>query len=141
MYLRIWFLVWGLFFFPVLAAADIGPILNELRAQKGLVPLSASAKLTTAARKHAQDMARRGFFSHEGSNGSSVGDRVRRQGGGFCFVAENIAKGQGSLQEVVADWMASAGHRKNMLNRKAAEYGLARASGNIWVLVLGRSGC
>ncbi len=140
MRVRIWILL-GLLAFPALAGADIELLLNGLRAQQGLAPMTESRKLTKAAQTHAKDMARNGFFSHEGSNGSSVGDRVRKQGYGFCFVAENIAKGQASEQEVMQSWVNSSGHRKNMLNRNAAEYGLARASGNIWVLVLGRSGC
>lgn len=126
---------------PVVAMADIGAILNELRGQKGLSALTVSGKLTKAAAAHAQDMARRDFFSHTGSNGSALGDRVRAQGYGFCFAAENIAKGQKSERDVLQSWMASRGHRKNMLHRKATEYGIARASGDIWVLVLGRPGC
>jgi uncharacterized protein YkwD len=71
----------------------------------------------------------------------AVGDRVRRQGYGFCFVAENIAKGQGSLERVLNGWLASPGHRRNILASQAREFGLVRGPGNLWVMVLGKPGC
>ena len=51
-------------------------LINRARAQRGLSPLRVSAKLTTAARAHANDMSRGEFFSHNSSDGRSVGARV-----------------------------------------------------------------
>lgn len=125
--------------------SDMGPSaanwLNAYRSEKGRPALSVSPRLTRAAAGHAADMAARGFFNHTGSGGSSIGDRVRAQGYGFCFVAENIAKGQGSLDQVLSGWAASEGHNRNMLAREAREFGLVRGPGNLWVMVLGRPGC
>ncbi|KPD12252.1 CAP domain-containing protein [Phaeobacter sp. 11ANDIMAR09] len=115
--------------------------LNGLRAQHGLPPLGWSPRLEKAAWAHAKDMLRRGFFSHQGSNGSRVGDRVRKQGYSWCVVSENIAKGQPSLPTVMNSWRQSPGHRKNMLHREVREFALVRAQGNIWVMVLARPGC
>lgn len=115
--------------------------LNELRAQHGLVPLGWSRRLEKAAREHAKDMQHRGFFSHQGSNGSRVGDRVRKRGYRWCAVAENIAKGQPSLLSVMSSWRGSPGHRKNLLHGQVSEFALVRAEGNIWVMVLARPGC
>jgi uncharacterized protein YkwD len=56
-------------------------------------------------------------------------------------VAENIAQGQASVAEVLGAWARSAPHRRNLLNAEIAQYGLVRAPGDIWVLVLGRDGC
>ena len=115
--------------------------LNAFRSEQGRSPVALSRPLQRAAEAHAQDMARRGFFSHSGSSGSSVGDRVRAQGYGFCFVAENIAKGQKSLAQVMQSWAGSQGHRRNMADRRATEFALARAKGNVWVMVLAAPGC
>lgn len=114
---------------------------NAARAKSGRGAVGLSPALTRTAAAHASDMAKKGYFSHTGANGSSIGDRVRRQKYRFCFVAENIAKGQGTLDEVLRGWMASPGHRQNMLHESAAEFGLVRGPGNLWVMVLGRSGC
>ncbi|SFR43159.1 CAP domain-containing protein [Litoreibacter janthinus] len=121
--------------------ADIGTLLNAARAQNGLPPLTANAQLAAAARAHAQDMARSGFFSHTGSDGSKPSKRVGAQGYNFCYVAENIAQGWSSPDQVMQGWMDSPGHRTNNLSREAREYGAARADGDYWVLVFGRSGC
>lgn len=126
-------------------AADPVPggaqVLNALRAQHGLRPLVQSEKLQRAAERHAQDMAKRGYFSHTGANGSGIAERARAVGFRYCSLAENIARGHGSLGAVMSGWNGSRGHRRNMLNRDAQEFGLARAAGNIWVMKLGREGC
>lgn len=123
---------------PVLADASATKAINDLRAAQGRKALVYSQRLEKVAQAHASEMARTGARSHTGANGSSVGDRVKRAGYKWCFVAENIAWGQRDLSGVMAGWAASNGHRKNMLNRKAREFALARAPGNIWVMVLAR---
>ncbi len=114
---------------------------NALRSDAGRAPVTYSEPLEALAYGHAQDMAVNGFFSHTGSDGSLLGDRARRAGYGFCIIAENIAKGQRSAAEAIQGWIESRGHRRNMLDRRATEMGLARAPGAIWVMVLGRPGC
>lgn len=116
---------------------------NQLRAQHGLPPLAVSPVLEGIAEKHGRDMVQRGFFSHTGSDGPSIGKRARRAGFKFCSIAENIAKGQRSAAEVTNGWINSPGHRRNMLKREIREIGVIRQAGNIWVMVLGtrRGGC
>lgn len=115
--------------------------LNAYRAENARAPLAYSMTLQSAAEAHAQDMAARGFFDHRGSDGSDVGARVSRQGYGWCFVAENIAKGQPSLADVMQAWAGSQGHRRNMLSRQAQEFALVEVPGRIWVMVLAAPGC
>lgn len=117
---------------------ELGALLNGFRAEAGRAALVDSAAARRAAEAHADDMARRGFFAHEGADGSTVGDRLARAGCRWTGVAENIAKGQRSAREVVAAWAASPGHRRNMLGAYEV-FGAARA-GEVWVLVLAR-GC
>lgn len=113
---------------------------NALRADAGLDALEVSGALAQAATGHARDMAQNGFFSHSGSNGSGIGDRARAAGYGFCYIAENIAKGQASVQAALDGWMSSTGHRRNILSDGAREFALVR-EGDIWVMMLGRPGC
>lgn len=115
--------------------------LNAFRADQGRAPLRVSPRLSVMAAGHAKDMARKGFFSHTGSNGSTIGDRARQGGYRFCFIAENIAKGPRSVENVLQGWAGSAGHRKNMLARGAAEVAVVEGPNRIWVMVLGRDGC
>lgn len=125
------------------AAADpvATQVLNEYRSQNGQAPVQYSRTLEAAATGHALDMARAGFFDHRGSDGSDVAGRVRRVGYGWCFVAENIAKGQISLGAVMTDWANSPGHRRNMLDARAREFALVEGPDRIWVMVLAAPGC
>lgn len=127
---------------PTAVAAPIAgsftEMLNGERAANGLGSLVPDARLARAAQAHARDMVAQDYFSHEGANGSRFTDRARAAGYS-CAAAENIAFGQRSEQAVLAEWMASPGHRRNILIRDAVQFGLGR-EGNMWVLMLGR-GC
>ncbi len=114
--------------------------IKNLRAQYGMDPLVLSPKLQLAAQRHADDMAKRGYYSHTGADGSSAGKRANRARYRWCIVAENIAKGQKDIGQVMTDWQNSPSHRKNMTLRQIREYGLAR-SGNVWVMMLGARRC
>ncbi len=50
----------------------------------------------------------------------------------FNTAGENIAKGQTSPQQVMNDWMNSAGHRANILNSSFTKIGVAEYNGE-WV--------
>ncbi|MEM8592858.1 MAG: CAP domain-containing protein [Pseudomonadota bacterium] len=112
---------------------------NTLRTAQGQSRIQSDAKLNRAALKHACDLASSGTFSHTGTDGSSVGDRVRGAAYSWSYVAENIAWGQNSADAVVSSWAGSAAHRRNMLSSRAEEIGIASVPsdrGPIWVMVL-----
>jgi uncharacterized protein YkwD len=111
-------------------------VLNAERDRHGLRPLSLDPRLSTAARRHARDMATRNYFSHTSLDGSSFVDRIRRagylRGARSWAVAENIAWGSGGLASPKAigrSWMQSPGHRANILSRSYRELGVGVAGG------------
>ncbi len=112
-------------------------LLNANRAAQGLPPVQPHAQLMAAAQIHASDMARHGFMSHQGSDGSDLVTRIRRQG--FCYRAanENVASGYPTAVQAMEGWFASRGHRRNALSDAVTHYGLARADRS-WVLVMAR---
>jgi len=61
---------------------------NDYRASHGLLPLDWDGTLAHAARLHSADMAYNNFMDHEGSDGSSVGERVTRVGWTWQTVKE-----------------------------------------------------
>lgn len=122
---------------PSIGVGDVGARLNAARAQRGLGQLTRSDALWRAALAHADDMSRNGYFSHTSRNGETLVDRAKAVGYSYCFIAENIAQGQRSAADVMNAWMNSPGHRRNNLSDRATEYGIARAAGDYWVLVLG----
>ncbi len=111
--------------------------LNQLRSDSSLQPVGTQSQLQRAAQAHADDMARRGYFSHQTQGGGNAGTRIAAAGYQACGYAENIAQGQQSHAEVFAAWQSSRGHLSNMLGQSYTDYGLGRA-GDTWVLVLGR---
>lgn len=109
-------------------------LVNQERKSNGANPLTMDVKLVEAADTHAEDMYDNRFLSHTGSDGSSVGQRVRRKEYQWTRVAENIAQGQRTITEVHNSWMNSSGHRRNILNGNYTQIGLARR-GYYWVQV------
>lgn len=99
--------------------------INAARAKAGCAPLRSNPKLMAAARTHARAMAEQNFFGHAGKDGSRMSARIKRQGYSFRTAAENIAAGQKSAGEVVRSWLNSSGHRRNILNCRMEETGIA----------------
>lgn len=121
-------------------------LVNTLRANpfrcgnetfQAVPSLKWSNALAAAALRHAQDMSNNNFFAHQGSDGSKIGIRVKETGYEWQAVAENIAKGQRSLTEVMEGWQSSSGHCKNIMGNAYTEMGLARVE-NIWVQVFAK---
>lgn len=112
---------------PVTAgpAESVLSAINAARAKAGCGPLRTNPKLMAAARSHARAMAEQNFFGHAGKDGSRMSSRIKRQGYSFRTAAENIAAGQKSAGEVVRSWLQSAGHRRNILNCRMEETGIA----------------
>jgi uncharacterized protein YkwD len=124
---------------------DVLDEVNEQRRQAGRAPLIASHALHAVAQRHAEDMLLHGYYDHRGLDGSSSLQRVLASGYMARFVAENIAKGLFTPRQAVERWMASSGHRRNILSAEAREIGFGVAAGDgprdfdvLWVMVLAR---
>ena len=111
-------------------------LINDVRAENGVTIVMENATLNAAASAHAQDMVDNGYLSHTNLDGMSPGDRATAAGYDWDFMAENIAQGFYSEGSVVQAWMDSQAHRDNMIDPRAAEFGLGR-DGSTWVLMLG----
>jgi uncharacterized protein YkwD len=117
--------------------------INSYRKSKGLKPLKLDAELTTAARAHANDLAKWDRISHYGSDGSNPWDRVKRAGYNAKLAAENVGTGQASFAEVLKGWQDSPGHNKNLLQAEAQHMGIALVQDpktefkTFWTLVIG----
>jgi uncharacterized protein YkwD len=98
---------------------------NDQRRQNGCdVALTISPELAAAAAAHSQDLALNDIFSHTGSDGSTMITRIAETGYSYSQIAENIAAGQSTPQDVVDAWMRSPGHRANILNCALREIGV-----------------
>ncbi|MEU4428306.1 CAP domain-containing protein [Actinoplanes sp. NPDC024001] len=102
-------------------------LVNRNRRNHGCGPLTVDRRLIEAANRHAADMARRGYFAHEGPRGDRAGHRVAEAGYEWQRYGENIARGQETPYEVVVDWMNSPEHRENILDCRLDEVGVGLA--------------
>lgn len=117
---------------------DVANLVNEYRSTQKRPALKYSPILAQTAQAHADDMLRNNYFSHKGKNGSTVRKRVSRAGFKGCYWAENIAFGQKTPDSVMASWMKSSGHNKNLLTKKATHFGVGYAGG-YWVQVFAKA--
>ncbi|MFI8105088.1 CAP domain-containing protein [Streptomyces sp. NPDC086023] len=115
------------------AEAAVLALVNQERAQAGCRPVRQSPPLAALAGAFSKDMAVRGFFDHTDPDGANPWDRASNAGIGGLG-GENIARGQGDADAVMAAWMNSPGHRANILNCEFRTMGVGAhfASGGPW---------
>lgn len=116
---------------------------NRVRSPRGLAPFDPSAALIVAARDQARECAIRGEPTHEATGGVSFQTRIQGAGYYGTMVAENAAEvmpGQ-SIDAAFARWMASPGHRANILGpyeHVGCDYADAPDGRRFWVACYGR---
>ena len=108
---------------PTVLMSQVVTMTNQQRVANGCHRLLAvDPGLTLASVRQSTYMARTGNHSHVWSDGTTVTLRSR-QAGYDQPSGENIAWGYRTATEVVQAWMASPGHRANMLNCGAKSIG------------------
>ncbi|WP_127472820.1 FG-GAP-like repeat-containing protein [Microbacterium sulfonylureivorans] len=110
------------------AASTVFSLTNQQRAKAGLKPLISDAALDEAARAWAKHLADSCTFAH--SSASWRDSRTSRSG--WAATGENIAAGQSTPERVVAAWMASSGHRANILHPRYTGVGVGFAKGTCY---------
>ena len=134
----------------------IHDLINSERRARKLSALQFDNKLSSVARAHSADMARRNFFSHENPDGRNPTERGERAGytcrkdlGSYIAegLAENLYQGNlyssvrtrgsqktyawNTLEDIakqgVSGWMKSTGHRKNILEKTYEKTGIGVA--------------
>ena len=108
-------------------AAEILALVNEERKKAGLNELKASVPLNGAAQARAMEIRTR--FSHTRPSGKSCFSVLDDMAIRYRVCGENIAAGQQTPQQVVSAWMASPGHRANILNPSYTHMGAGMDSG------------
>ena len=101
---------------------------NAYRVANGCPALRVNAILMGTAQTHSQEMALRDYVGHTSADGTSPWDRIQAAGYTYRLVAENIAWGATSPEQVVDAWYFESppndAHRKNILNCALREIGV-----------------
>eukprot|EP00891_Asterochloris_glomerata_P006853 jgi/Astpho2/6853/Aster-x0744 len=90
-------------------------VVNPPRGTLTSTGTNGSVELTNAAVGHSTDMAINNYFSHVGSNNSTLQDRAQQAGFLTFPLGENIAAGYNSVLDTALAWMCSDGHRVNLM--------------------------
>ena len=119
-------------------------LVNEQRTGAGLATLSPNPALDGAATAYSSRMVTESFFAHVAPDGENLVHRLTAAGympgDSDWIVGENLAWASGSLSSparVTASWMASPGHRENILAPDYAEIGVGVALGTPTTATIG----
>lgn len=109
-------------------------LINEQRAAYGLPALRRVASLDAAAQGYSDTMMRATaggpvYLSHTGPDGSTLDRRITAAGYVWFHIGENLAAGEKTPEQVVADWLSSPLHRENILSPSFRDIGLGLAVG------------
>ena len=110
------------------AEASILREMNRVRAAHGLQSLRGDSRLELAARAHSCEMVRTGSFAHGAFGTRMLQFKVRGR-----FAGENLAWGvgeRGTARRIVAAWLASPGHRVNLLRPSFRRVGVGALVGS-----------
>lgn len=133
--------------------AEVLALLNARRAAGAVCggelmppapPLQWHAAMERAAADHLRDVAWRPALTHVGSDGSSVGGRVWRQGYVWGGVGENVAGGHRAAADTLRQWLRSPSHCRTLMGagyRHVAVVGRdfpGSRLGPYWVMVVAR---
>jgi len=113
---------------PTALELETVALVNAERAAQGLAAFALDVRLVDSARRHSQDMAARGYFSHVTPEGVTFDQRIRTAGYPSPG-AETIAAGYGTPAAAVTGWMNSSGHRAILLSPTQRHIGLGIATG------------
>ena len=106
-------------------------LINRDRVSNNLEPLALNKALSASALAKADDMAINNYFAHYSPSGKKPWDWINRDSYPYLFVGENLAINFASAEAVHAALMNSPSHKKNILNDRYQDVGLAITSGEI----------
>lgn len=93
-----------------------------------MAPLVWNAALGNSAYLKAQDMCKKGYWSHTAPDGTTAWTLIEQSGYEYLDAGENLAKGFNDDNATVVGWMASPGHRANILKANYSEIGVASST-------------
>ncbi len=113
--------------------ARVLELVNQEREKRGLNALTLNPTLSKIADDYCCAMIEGSFFDHVDPSGKGPGERAINAGYIFQAIGENLAGGQASAEQVMAEWMASTeGHRENILEAQWREIGVAVRTGGLY---------
>lgn len=118
--------------------------INRERATRGLAALNTNAALMEAAQAHSTDLAVNNRWSHEGSDGSTPQDRMRRAGYPLGAGEEVLAANSSDTEAILSAWLRNSRHEGILMNPDYVDIGAGHAYnansdyGDYWTVLVAR---
>jgi uncharacterized protein YkwD len=109
--------------------AAVTCLINRQRTQRGLPALAVSDQLNRSAQAWTNTMARTGRFTHGPRD--AFAKRISADGYVWQSAGENIAAGFETPRLVVAAWMTSTDHCRNILDPSYRDVGNGESNGTV----------
>lgn len=106
-----------------MSEARLLALTNATRVKEGVPTLAPNLELREVARKHAQDMLTKGYFSHVSPQGKDALVRTQEASISVLSVGENLANAP-TVEVGHAGLLASPGHRRNILSSDFNQVGI-----------------
>jgi hypothetical protein len=106
-------------------------LINKERTEENVPSLAINPILSQSALNKANDMLAKNYFDHFSPDGKKPWDFIDRNQYEYLFVGENLAMNFTSAESVNTALMNSPSHKKNIMNSRYNEVGLAIVSGEI----------
>ncbi len=108
---------------PADAEQELLALINQARMAAGLRELVWDNRLSAIARAHSRDMLAGNFVAHVSPTTGDALARMKRAGLAFPLLVENVGQ-EGGVQQAHRGFMASPGHRANVLNPQVSRIGI-----------------
>lgn len=106
-------------------------LINKERSLEGLNELKLDIALSNSALAKAADMLENDYFAHDSLDGKKPWDWVDKGEYAYLLIGENLAMGFNSAEQVHEALMTSPIHKRNILNSKYSDVGIAVVDGVI----------
>lgn len=116
-------------FLAAVVPAEILALTNVQRANTDVPRMVENVLLAKAAQAKAEDMAAKGYFSHQGPDGATPWSWLESVGYTYHAAGENLAVRFVDSSDVVEAWMTSPSHRANIIKPSYTEVGVGVANG------------
>lgn len=135
--LKIFIVVYLFFIYPnvgkmaQMVAQEIYDLINVERGTSKLNVLVINDSLNKAAQAKAEDMVKNNYFAHKSPDGKMPWDWIDRNEYAYLYAGENLAMNFTSAFSAHQALIMSESHKRNILNSRYSDIGIAVAKGVI----------
>ncbi len=112
-------------------SANIINLVNNSRKEAGIDLLVENKNLANFAYAKGQDMIAKGYFSHDSPEGKKPWQWIDKKQYDYIYAGENLAMDFTNAEAVHNAFLKSPTHKKNILNQKYKEIGVAAITGEL----------